>query len=261
MSRICPLFSGSSGNSTYIGCRNDGILVDIGVSTKKTVAALAELNIDPESIKAVFITHTHSDHISGLKTFVKKYKVQVIASRETLDKLIGKGIITADSARRLDLTAELDNFRVNCFETRHDCDGSRGYVIETAEGNSAAVCTDTGIVTEEIRNSLCGVDAMVFESNHDVTMLNNNMSYPYDLKKRILSENGHLSNGSSASELPGFVKNGTTRIILAHLSRENNTPMLAESTALSVLGDKGVKVKKDCLLYVAAPQSNPMIIF
>ena len=262
MSRICPLFSGSSGNCIYIGCRSGGILIDAGVSTKRIVAALDGIGVAPETLAAVVVTHTHTDHIAGLKTFTKRFKVPVFASQTTLETLEQKSAVSPDyCGTAVDRTAAAGDFLLTRFNTSHDCPGSSGFRVDLPDGSSAAVCTDLGTVSDEIRSTVKGVNAVVFESNHDVNMLQKNPNYPYELKQRILSSEGHLSNTTSAAELPDFVKNGTTRIILAHLSRENNLPTLAASAAKASLMDGGMAENEDYILSVAAPEGNKITVF
>ncbi len=262
MSRICPLFSGSSGNCVYIGCRSGGIIIDAGVSAKRIAAALDGIGVAPETLSAVVVTHTHTDHIAGIKTFTKRFKVPVFASQTTLETLKQKSVLSPDCrCTAVDKTAAAGDFLITRFDTDHDCPGSSGFRIDLPDGSSAAVCTDLGAVTDVIRSAVSGVNAVVFESNHDVNMLQKNPSYPYELKQRILSSEGHLSNTAAAAELPDFVKSGTTRIILAHLSRENNLPTLAASAAKASLIDGGMAENEDYILSVAAPSGNGITVF
>lgn len=260
MSRIHTIASGSTGNCTYIGNGKSGILVDVGISAKAVTDALTDAAVDPSYLMGIFVTHEHIDHIRGLKAFAKKYGVPVFASFKTAKTLISDGILTDDILHPFDGDIDFDDLKVRRFATSHDCEGSSGYTVFLKDGQKCSVCTDLGFVSEEVRAAITGSTAIVLESNHDVNMLYRG-SYPEYLKKRILSDKGHLSNNACAKELPALVKSGATRIILGHLSRENNTPEIARSASAAALMDCGIKENEDYLLYVAPPKNGRAVLF
>ena len=261
MSRFCPLFSGSSGNCTYIGCSGGGILIDAGVSAKGITTALEQLELSPASIQAIFITHEHGDHVKGLKVFAGKNHIPVYASSTTLEALErDERYDSRTQVRPMNGAAvELDHMRVSRFSTSHDCAGSSGYVVETADGRKLAVCTDLGFVSEEVRTAITGCDLVLLESNHDVMMLQNG-PYPYYLKRRILSDCGPLSNAGCAAELGGLIRAGATRLVLGHISKENNYPELALASARASLTDEGFKEDMDYILRAALPAGGRMMV-
>lgn len=261
MAKICNLFSGSSGNCTYISGGNDAILIDAGESCKQILSALEQRMLDPLKIRGIFITHSHADHIKGLRVLLKKMHIPVYASKETLGALILNNVFSSED-RYFDINEEYNlsaDLSVDFFATSHDCEGSGGYIITFSNGEKVAVCTDLGIVTDSVRESIKGCKTVMIESNHDVGMLQNG-PYPFATKQRILSEFGHLSNVSCAVELPALIQTGTTNIILAHLSRDNNTPDLAKVTAESVLLENGMYKDKDYSIYVA-PKCGGKVLY
>ncbi|MBR2579323.1 MAG: MBL fold metallo-hydrolase [Clostridia bacterium] len=263
MIKLCPLCSGSSGNSVYIGVSQDsGLLVDIGVNTKRMELLLNENSIDVHSIRAILITHEHIDHVAGLKVFAKKYGVKVYASEGTIASLREKGVLTdKHDFEILSLKEKNLGFAgVRTFFTSHDCKQGTGYVISGADGESVAVCTDLGYISDDVKQALCGCKSVVIESNHDVMMLQNG-PYPYYLKRRILSDVGHLSNDACAEFLPYLVNRGTRNIVLSHLSEKNNIPELARQTALYSFEKNSMKEKEDFNLFVAPKVNNNIIDF
>ncbi|MDR1002784.1 MAG: MBL fold metallo-hydrolase [Oscillospiraceae bacterium] len=261
MARICPLFSGSSGNSTLIGSGGQYILIDIGRNAKMTAAALSDCEVEPSRIGAIFITHEHADHIKGLRVFAAKYNIPVYASEGTLRELERGGHLAKVDARLFSSNGEdVAGMHIDSFRTMHDTPESCGYIVHTADGRRAAVATDMGCVTDTVRTAVTGCDTLLIESNHDVRTLENG-PYPYYLKRRILSDNGHLSNTACAKELTELVRKGTTRIILAHLSRENNLPVLAYQTALEALTSGGMREKRDFELQVAPSCNGAVTLF
>lgn len=261
LARIYPLFSGSSGNCYYISCRESGILIDAGRSAKQIETALHDNSISPASIEAIFVTHEHNDHIAGLRTFASRHKIKVYSSHATLVELETMGIVNGKYPCDIieDSPVELDNMRIKAFKTLHDCVDSQGYVIETADGNKISIATDLGVITDTVANAVLGSNAAIIESNHDVQMLLNG-PYPYYLKKRILSDKGHLSNNDCSYFLPELINSGTTRFILAHLSRENNMPELAYQSAVCELDKHLAKPDEDYKLYIAPVAANGMSI-
>ena len=247
MARICPLFSGSTGNSTYIASPKGALLIDAGASFRALCTALTAAGGSIDEIKTVLITHEHSDHIKGLKTLLTLQSAGIIPA--------GTDMITLESEK----ITELSGFAVKRFSTLHDCEGSSGYTLLTADGRKISVCTDLGRVTDEVRNSLYGSDAVLIESNHDINMLKNG-PYPPSLKIRILSDNGHISNNACAAELPELLRRGTKRFILGHLSRKNNSPLLALNAAEAALTDAGALNGRDYILTVAAPAGNGVTV-
>ncbi len=238
MARIYPLFSSSSGNATFIGSREGGILIDAGVSCKRLVNALRLNGLDETSVRAIFVTHEHSDHIGGLKVFTSHRPVPVIASGATLEYLVHSDKVSP--ACKLIEMADREvigcGFSVTGFKTPHDAFGSLGYKIRTPDGKVICICTDLGYVTEEIHKQLVGSDLVLLESNYDENMLKNG-PYPFSLKQRIASKNGHLSNSDSAREVRSLLDSSTEHIILGHLSQENNTPQVAKNALIRELGE------------------------
>jgi phosphoribosyl 1,2-cyclic phosphodiesterase len=258
MAFFCPLFSGSSGNCYYIGgCEGNGVLIDAGVSAKRIRAALRRMAIDPGSIKAIFVTHEHSDHIYGLRVLAAQLSCNVYASSGTLQELGVRGLLTIRlKAEAIDGKGiEAGGMFIKPFTTPHDSSDSIGYIITTDDQKKIGFATDLGSMTDEVRSSLRGCDLVVLESNHDIQMLEAGR-YPIYLKRRILSETGHLSNACCAGELPELVRAGATIIVLAHLSRENNVPQLAYETSLRVLSAAGMKERSDFKISVA-PVCDP----
>lgn len=260
MARFCSLFSSSSGNCTYIGSADGGILIDAGVSAKQIGLKLDCIGVDPFSIGAIFVTHEHSDHIKGLRVFASKYNIPVYASAGTIGELERLGVVNGrfqlNPIEDIIFTAGMKTER---FRTSHDVAESCGYIITTSDDRKIAVATDTGIVTDEMRNALAGSDLVLLESNHDIGMLRNG-EYPYLLKRRILSDRGHLSNIACSEFAVELVKSGTTRLVLGHLSRENNIPELAFQTSKSALDCAGAVEYRDYLLQVAGSDKSEMVV-
>ncbi len=260
MVRFCPMFSGSSGNCTYISSENFNILIDAGVSAKAITEALIGLNTSPNEIDAIFITHEHCDHIKGVRVFATKYNIPVYANELTMNELLkDEKFANAVDYRIISDTIKIKGCSITAFNTPHDSVNSCGYSIVTSDGRKISTCTDIGCVTDTIRQALLGSDLVLIESNHETNMLMTG-SYPYPLKLRVSSDVGHLSNRCCAEELPQLVKNGTTRIVLGHISKDNNTPLLAETTAVSTLKMHGFVRDLDYILTVAKPNGNGMII-
>ncbi len=261
MSRICPLFSGSTGNSTYIGTKDGGILIDVGASGKGITSALERAGADLKEIRAIAITHCHDDHIKGLKTMLKRTDACLLASEKTIKTLCEKGYVLPNTEIIITDNGPvcIGESQITAFSTSHDSDGSQGYSLILPDGKRFSLCTDTGIITDEISNAINGSDAVLLESHHDVEMLKNG-SYPPYLKVRIMSDKGHISNTVCAGEVLKLFKSGTTRFILGHLSLNNNTPLLAQSTSESVLMDVGAKNSRDYILTVAKPTENGVTV-
>lgn len=236
MARIYPLFSSSKGNSTFLGTEKGGILIDCGVSFRRLSAALELNRIPLESVRAVFITHEHSDHVSGLKMFTSKTGCPVYGQKRTLQRLADSDKISAKSPI-IDITGKsiaAADMEVRCFNTPHDTIQSCGYRIHTEDDKCCAVCTDLGHVTQEVDEALTGCRLVLLESNYDENMLRTG-GYPLYLKERILSQNGHLSNDDCAVQVGRLIARGTTHFILGHLSQDNNRPQLADSTVQNSL--------------------------
>ncbi|MBQ9921789.1 MAG: MBL fold metallo-hydrolase [Clostridia bacterium] len=249
------LFSGSGGNCSYIKSGDTEILIDAGGSTKRIECALRQLDTCIQNISAIYITHEHSDHVASLPVLLRNKKIPVY--------------ITIESARCMCEPKNIDLFRecfyiikpenvyetgdINLipFVTPHDSAMSVGYrICSKSENVCIGYATDTGHVSDNMRRFLYGCKRVIVESNHDVEMLKNGPYPPY-LKKRILSKNGHLSNEDCAGFLCDLADKGCESIILAHLSKENNTPDAAFSSASRALTEHGVKIGKDLLLEVA----------
>ena len=261
MAKIFPMFSGSEGNATYIGADDFAVLIDVGVSYKRISESLYAANLSPDKIDAVLITHEHADHIKGLKTFLKHHSVPVIASRETIYALEYAKIINYESPRiYIDECDEytIGSAQIKRFPTSHDCVGSSGYTVTLSDGVKLAVCTDLGIVTDEVRQALKGSRVVMLESNHDPVMLRLG-PYPPELKIRISSEKGHLSNAVCAETVAYLYENGADRFILAHISEKNNTAEKASSAVRAALIDKGATENSDYILYVAEKEGSRVI--
>ncbi len=255
MSKICPLYSSSSGNSTFLGGARGGILIDAGVSCKRLVTALESINISPEAISGILITHEHSDHIKGLLNFTKKYRTPIFTGLKTAEYLAQNDLVSPNSVINVFSSVErfcVDEFEIHPFKTPHDSRESFGFRIKNPEGKIITSCTDLGEVTNEVHNNLLGASVCLIEANYDEKMLSNGR-YPYPLKQRIRSNHGHLSNVNCADELEILIQSGTEQIILGHLSQENNTPYVARQTVEATLSEFS---DNDYRLFVA-PAGEP----
>ena len=258
LARFCSLYSSSSGNSTYLGMAENGILVDVGVSYKKLKEACDFQGIDLESVRGVFITHEHSDHVKGLRTFLSKHNVPVFSSASTLECLLSKDCIPAGcKCVPVDGEDEICTIGVKCFHTSHDTPESMGYKFFLPDERQISVCTDLGVMSDEVFEGIKKSDLVLLESNHDIDMLRCG-PYPLELKKRILSDRGHLSNNACAETSVKLLSTGTTRFVLGHLSHENNTPDKAYAETFTHLDMAGARINIDYTLTVAGDK-NKMI--
>lgn len=255
MAKFYPLFSSSKANASYVGSKQNGILIDAGASCKKILSSLDCNGVDRKAIQGVFITHTHSDHTKGLKPVLKALNIPVYASETTLEVLAHDGKIP-EGIKTVPINTNAiacGDCEITAFPTMHDCAGSCGYHIHTADDKHCAVCTDLGVVTPEVKQALKGCDMVLLESNYEPDMLWNGM-YSLELKRRITSEYGHLSNQDSAKLSDYLIQNGTTRLLLGHLSPNNNTPQLAVKA--TVEGLKQFVRNMDYLLGVAPVETQ-----
>ena len=237
MIRLIPVASGSSGNCMFLHIDEYRLLIDLGVTAKALFSALGANSVTPEDIDAVLITHTHSDHIKGLEVCMKKLRAPLYMSSTSKNTLL----LEDAGVLRYSVQEEIvPGLKVTAFPTSHDCPGSVGFLIETQDTRFGYV-TDLGVMTDSIQNLLAGCDCIVIESNHDEEMLRYGR-YPFPLKRRILSDSGHLSNDACAQAIAWFIERGTMHFLLAHLSRENNRPALALECAVKASAGTGAQI-------------------
>lgn len=248
MMRLTTFASGSTGNCALLTMDGVHILLDAGISCRRICEHLSLSGVRSEDLAAILITHEHSDHIAGLATLLKRCAAPVCAPRAvagSLDRTV------AGVAARLRVVNpgepfSLGGLSLRCFSTSHDTAQSVGWRVEGE--HSFALATDTGCVTPEVEAGLLGAEAVLIEANHDVDMLLSG-PYPWHLKRRILSERGHLSNADCAALAVRLAESGTRQILLGHLSRENNSPARAFGTVAAALGGRAA-------LYVAPAEDR-----
>lgn len=227
--KVIVLSSGSKGNTTFIETENTRILIDCGNTCKYICEKLESIDVNPEEIDGILITHTHVDHINGLKVFLRKYNTKVYLTEKMQPEL--QFVENYYLINEHNFT--INDIQVDIIKTSHDASDSQGFIISN-NNKSAVYITDTGYINIKYHEMLKNKDLYIFESNHDIEMLNNS-KYPFHLRKRILSDKGHLSNYDSAKYLADFIGDNTRYILLAHLSEENNTYELAYETLLDRL--------------------------
>ena len=238
MTTVHTLASGSSGNAAVLSCGDTHLLIDAGISCRRITAALKELGLTPADLTAILITHTHSDHISGLNTLLKKTTCPLLATPRTCRELSCRVEGIDPRLMGLDGPITLGEIDMQPIPTSHDAPGSCGWRLDTESG-SVGFLTDTGYVTDEALDLLPGVDFVILESNHDVESLCSG-PYPYYLKQRILGLQGHLCNEDAAQFAVTLAENGASDIVLAHLSRDNNTPAMALNAVAAALDGAGL---------------------
>jgi phosphoribosyl 1,2-cyclic phosphodiesterase len=232
--RLTPLASGSSGNSFLVQTNGTSILVDAGLSGKQMTKRMEEVGTDPGSLRGILVSHEHSDHVKGVGVLSRRFKLPVFINRGTLravEKTLGK-------VHKLELFEtgrifQIDAFRIHPFSVPHDCADPVGFRISVGT-EGIGIATDLGTGTALVTSLLTGLQLVVLESNHDPTMLRNG-PYPWELKQRVRSRLGHLSNGESSQLLQRIVSDELQAVILAHMSETNNRPDLALDCARSSL--------------------------
>ncbi len=235
---VVMLASGSKGNAALLTSGNQRFLIDMGISCRTLVQRMRSVGVEPTSLSSIFLTHEHIDHIRGLATFSNKYQIPMYSSERTWKAILLKqGKIDRRWCRIMPQKLQIGNVSIHSFSIPHDATDPHGYCfLNEASNSKCTYLTDTGFVTDIVREEVKGSDILVLEANHDVEMLKNG-DYPYDLKQRILSTHGHLSN-DSAGWLLAEMDKLPEQVILAHLSEHNNKPRLALETISNILDGK-----------------------
>lgn len=233
------LSSGSDSNCFYLGVKDYGILIDAGLGVRKTIERLSRNGVSIDSIKAIFITHDHIDHVRAVASLGERRGIPVFATEGTIRGINNRDCIKPklDSCVRYitkDDPIKLGAFEVTAFEIPHDAYDCVGYSIRVC-GKMFTFLTDLGYITDAVSRCIAQTNYLVIEANHDIELLNNNTNYPYSLKERIKGNYGHLSNHQTAEYLAKYLTNTTSHIWLCHLSLENNTPKIAYRSVAEVV--------------------------
>lgn len=221
------LASGSSGNCFYVENNGSAVLVDAGISAKQIVERLFVLGKNPEKVKAIFITHEHSDHVRGADVFARKFNVPIFATKKTSENCNLCSDFDLINIIRNNETVNIGGMRIEAFSKSHRASDPVSYNLYN--GKKISIITDIGYACENVVANITDSDALFLESNHDETMLENGF-YPYYLKKWIRSDEGHLSNRQSALCVLENAHSRLKYLILSHLSQNNNTPLVALSS-------------------------------
>lgn len=259
--KFSVLASGSSGNSLYVETERTRILVDAGLSGKQTESLLRSIGVDPSTLQAILVTHEHSDHIKGLGVFARRYKLPIYMNEATwasLPSSVGQISLDQQHVFATLSTLELEDLTVESFPISHDAAEPMGFCFHH-RGSRLGLVTDTGYIHQRILEKVTGCDALIFEANHDVNMLRMGV-YPWNVKRRILSDVGHLSNEDAGEALLDLLKGNGEEVFLAHLSQDNNLTELAHLTVKGVLQEEGLDVGRDVRLRETHPdRATPLI--
>jgi len=236
MFNFCSLYSGSSGNSLFVQTENTKLLIDAGESAKKITEALSLLNVDVTQLDGILVTHEHSDHVKGLGTLSKKYNIPVYANSKTWDAMPEQNTKVLDINHKYfqpSETFEIGDLKISPFEIPHDAANPCGFNI-FHEDKKISVATDIGHMTSQIIHKLEDSSFILLEANYDPNILKCS-KYPYPLKQRIAGPNGHLANVDAGKTVSYLMKSGLSKVMLGHLSKENNFPELAYKTVVNEL--------------------------
>ena len=259
MFKFCSLYSGSSGNSSLVQTDTTRILIDAGQSTKKIIEALTSIDINPATIDAIIITHEHSDHTKGLGNFSKKYEIPVYANKETWDAMpkqmekISKENIKFFTFEDF----EIGDIKIKAFPIPHDAANPCGFNLYH-ENKKMSLVTDIGHITPEIITNLKNSSFLLLESNYEPEILKCSQ-YPYILKERIKGPNGHLSNSDAGKAISYLSSHGLKKVMLGHLSKENNFPELAYKTVVNELIENNISENIVSLNVANRYEVSPMI--
>ncbi len=228
--RLASIASGSSGNCIYAGSERSHILIDDGIAGKRVTEGLKALELAPEDLTGILITHEHADHVKGLGVYLRKYNIPVYATAPTIERILADSRLGRMPEElfhpiQKDEDFELGDLTIHAFAVPHDAADPVAYRVECGD-KKAAVVTDLGEYDERIIAELQDLDVALVEANHDIRMLETG-PYPYMLKQRILGRLGHICNESAGGLLSGILHDGMKHILLGHLSKENNYPALA----------------------------------
>lgn len=248
--RVCNLCSGSKGNCTYIESERTRLLIDCGKPFSYISEKLHEIDVEPDTIQAILITHEHSDHIKGIETFARKYNIPVYAHINTSEIMSNQIHIDKEQFNFFDSAFDIEDLSILPFALPHDSKFCVGYRV--SEGQAVvSVCTDLGQFSDETFEAVKSSALVYLEANYDPEMLMSYPNYPPFLKRRINSKNGHLSNLNCAQAIEKLYKSGSKLIVLSHISEHSNTINLAVGTVANYLTSKNIIPNKDIRLDIA----------
>ena len=253
MTTFCTLFSGSSGNVTYLGTDRGAILIDCGMSGSQVLHAMEEAGLNPGDLSAILVTHEHSDHIKGVGVLSRKLDLPIYATEGTwaaMENAIGSVPLHRQVTIAAGESFFLNDLEIVPFSIPHDAADPVGYRVFTPRA-SIAVATDLGYFAPQVEDAVSGAEIVLLESNHDPDMLRRNSHYTETLKQRILGNHGHLSNDACAEAVVQLAESGVKQIILGHLSGENNLPALALETSTRRAEREGIVLGEDLNLDIA----------
>lgn len=236
--KVCILSSGSKGNSTLVMTDKVKLLIDLGTTSSYIEKSLENIDIEPNEISCILVTHTHADHIKGLRVFIKKYN-PIIYVTEKLLPLLQNEIGNFEYQLYEDKKAIIGDMTINVIKTSHDAEGSIGFVIKN-NLSSMVYITDTGYINKKYFDILKNNNLYILESNHDIKMLMDG-PYPYYLQQRVRGDKGHLSNKQASKYLCEFIGTDTKKIVFAHISEHNNTEEKVLSTFNETLEENNMK--------------------
>ncbi|WP_226681708.1 MBL fold metallo-hydrolase [Sutcliffiella horikoshii] len=256
------LASGSTGNAIYVATEEHSLLIDAGLSGKKMQELFDGIGKKIEDLSGILVTHEHSDHIKGLGVLARKYKLPIYANEKTWKAMDGLvGVIPTEQKFNFEIeqVKTFGGLDVQSFGVSHDAAEPMFYSFHDGD-KKVVVITDTGYVSDRMKGIISNADAYVFESNHDVQMLQMG-HYPWSIKRRILSDVGHVSNEDAALAMADVMGDKTKRIYLAHLSKDNNMKDLARMSVQQTLATRGVMVGEQVELYDTDPNKPTALAF
>ncbi|MEH7512577.1 MBL fold metallo-hydrolase [Gottfriedia acidiceleris] len=256
------LASGSTGNALYVGTEKTKLLVDAGLSGKAMESLFKDINRDIKEVSGILVTHEHSDHIKGLGVLARRYQIPIYANEKTwkaMNHLIGEIPTEQKFIFNMETTIQFGDIEVESFGVSHDAAEPMFYVFHHNEKKFVTI-TDTGYVSDRMKGIISNADMYIFESNHDVEMLRMGR-YPWSIKRRILSDVGHVSNEDAALAMADVIGDKTKRIYLAHLSQDNNMKELARMSVTQTLEGKGFEVGMQFEIHDTDPQKPTDIVY